>query len=811
MGRKEKETNALLIGQINSLEPKMARISDADLPRQTQFFKDRLRRGETFDDLLPEAFALVREVAKRRLMQRHFDVQLLGGIALHQGKVAELKTGEGKTLVATLPVYLNALTGKGVHIVTVNDYLARRDAEWMGPIYATLGLSVASIVPDKSYLYVGGVIQQPFPVTVSQALKECSRREAYRADITYGVMAEFGFDYLRDNMVTSIGELVQRTEEEGGFHFALIDEVDSILIDEARTPLIIAAQTAEDTSLFVKFAQVVSQLSREEDYEVDEELRTAYFTESGEKKLEEAFGVDNLYDPENELLAFHAEAALKAHALFTKDKHYVVKNDEIIIVDEFTGRLMYGRRFTEGLHSAIEAKEGVPVKSENKTLATISIQSYFKKYKKLAGMSGTVLPGKKEFEEVYGMTAVAIPTDKPVIRVDHPDRIFFSRDSKDRALVKIVEEKMLNFQPVLIGTRSIEENERLSQILSRAGIAHQILNAKNHAEEAKVIAQAGRGGTVTLATNLAGRGVDILLGGNPPHPSDAAIVKAAGGLVVVGTERHESKRIDDQLRGRAGRQGDPGESVFLVSLDDELVRVHEPDKVEKFKNQYREWPEGVMLSSEEELQNLFNNVQQRVENRHTDMRTQLVKYDTFVGHQREVIYRVRRKLLLAPELMNKMHADITKWLLGATTLVRRYLVSEKEVMVDFSRAIRIIRPLFVGVSDDLWLSRFQEVKTVRDFGVVVQELVLSLEKRIQDREGHEGLPRRIRKAYLATIDDLWMTHMTELETIRAGIDFVSFAGKEPLDEFKKEADEKFRTLLARIPQEAVEKYLKSLV
>jgi preprotein translocase subunit SecA len=810
MATKRAPTPTELVAKINALEGKFSRVPDGEFPGITEFYRTSLRQGKTLDELLPQAYAAVREVAKRKLSQRPFDVQVLGGIAIHQGKVTELKTGEGKTLVATMPVYLNALTGKGVHIITVNDYLARRDAEWMGPVYGTLGLTVATIVPDKSFKYTGGPVASPFPVATTGALKPCTRRQAYRADITYGVMAEFGFDYLRDNMATEMAGVVQRSEGEGGYYFALIDEVDSVLIDEARTPLIIAAQVLEDTTQFTRFAALIKRLT-EDDFEVDEELHTAYFTERGQAKIEKLLNLDNLYDPENELMAFHADAALKARTLFTRDEDYIVKNDEIIIVDEFTGRLMYGRRFTEGLHQAIEAKEGVPVKAENKTLASISIQSYFKKYKKLAGMSGTAVTAKKEFQEVYNMETVEIPTHHPVKRVDHADRIFVTNEGKERALLKELTQRKLTLQPVLVGTRSVEENEHLARLLTAAHLKHTTLNAKNHEQEAGIIAQAGRSGAVTVATNMAGRGVDILLGGNPPDASDATMVKAAGGLVVIGTERHESQRVDDQLRGRSGRQGDPGESIFFVSLDDELVRVFMPDALEQLKESYADWPVDIALPEREELRTLFSEAQHRVESRNEEIRVQLLKYDTFIGHQREAIYHIRRRFLSATDLTDKIHEDTYTWLTGLSTYVKRYRVSEQETMIDFNKAMRMMRPLFVAVSDEEWLTRFQEVKTVREFGTVAQELILRLEEKIKKTKGGNELLKHRRQAYLSAIDELWMEHMTEVDTIRAGIDFTAFAGREPLDEFKREADEKFRALLAQISGKAVQNYVRSLV
>ncbi|RLC71517.1 MAG: preprotein translocase subunit SecA, partial [Chloroflexi bacterium] len=602
--------------RINSLEPEFEKLTDSELRDKATEFKGRFAAGEPLDSLLPEAFAAVREVAKRAIGERHFDVQLMGGIVLHQGKIAEMKTGEGKTLVATLPAYLNSLTGKGVHIVTVNDYLARRDTHWMGPIYHALGVSVGCIQHEAAYLYDP---EYDSGDPVWRHLRPVPRRQAYEADVTYGTNNEFGFDYLRDNMVTDLSQCVQRE-----LNYAIVDEVDNILIDEARTPLIISGQAEESTQKYYTFARLVPRLRPGEDYQVDEKLRTATLTESGMAKMEKWLGVSNLYDPQNYELVHYIENALRAHVFYKRDREYVVKDGEVIIVDEFTGRLMFGRRYSEGLHQAIEAKEGVKVRQESITLATITFQNYFRMYKKLAGMTGTAATEAEEFHKIYGLEVVVIPTNKPLIRYEYPDRIYKTEEAKFRAVVKEIEELHRQGRPVLVGTVSIEKSEKLSQMLKQKGIPHQVLNAKYHEKEAAIIAQAGRPGAVTIATNMAGRGVDILLGGNPEglakdalrregfdlsqipflewddavkllkrgedptkkYPTHwAEVLKATfaqwqrdhqkvvelGGLHVIGTERHEARRIDNQLRGRAGRQGDPGSSRFYVSLEDDIM------------------------------------------------------------------------------------------------------------------------------------------------------------------------------------------------------------------------------------------------
>jgi len=561
-----------IVDQINSLEKKYAKLSDEELKKQTSFFKSQIKEEKTLDEILPDAFATVRETAKRILNQRHFDAQLMGGITLHRGHIAEMRTGEGKTLASTTAVYLNALEGKGVHIITVNDYLAARDTVWMGQIFYALGLSVGCIQHESAFLY-DPAYQAPkeesledkgkdktgvFKV-VHEYLRPVERKQAYLADITYGTNNEYGFDYLRDNMVQKIDQMVQRD-----LHYAVIDEIDSILIDEARTPLIISAPDTESTDMYQRFAELVRKLIENEDYNIDEKMRASTLTEEGITKMEKWLGMENIYTEGGITTVHHIEQALKAHTLFKKDKDYVVKDGEVIIVDEFTGRMMQGRRYSEGLHQAIEAKEGVAVQRESKTLATITFQNYFRLYKKLSGMTGTAATEAEEFSKIYNLEVTVIPTNKPMIRDDNNDLVYKTEKGKYQALIKDIKEKQKIGQPVLIGTVAIEQNERLSEMLSREGIDHRVLNAKQHEKEGSIIAQAGSLGAVTVATNMAGRGVDIVLGGNPPDEESAQKVKSAGGVHVIGTERHESRRIDNQLRGRSGRQGDPGSSRFYL-------------------------------------------------------------------------------------------------------------------------------------------------------------------------------------------------------------------------------------------------------
>jgi preprotein translocase subunit SecA len=641
-----------LVEKINSLEKKFETLKESDFPLKTQEFKERLKKGETLDDLLPEAFALVREAAKRTLKQRHFDVQLMGGIALHQGKIVQMLTGEGKTLTATLPLYLNALEGRGCHLVTVNDYLARRDTVWMGQIYHLLGLSVGCLNHEQSFLYdpnykkpdeekekirdeLGG-----FKV-VEDFLRPVSRKEAYLADITYGTNNEFGFDYLRDNLVLDEKEIVQRE-----LNFAIIDEVDFILIDEARTPLIISGPAEEKTERYREFAKIAKILEKEKDYEVDEKMKAISLTPLGQEKIIKILNFDPWQKGDIETLHL-LDVSLRAKEFFLPERDYIVKNGEVIIVDEFTGRLMPGRRWSGGIHQAVEAKEGVFIRPQMRTLATITFQNYFRMYKKFAGMTGTAWSSREEFLKVYGKEVVVIPPNKPMIRKDLPDKVFKTKKIKREKLIEEIKRRYEKGQPVLVGTTSIEENEKLSQLLKKEGIPHQVLNAKYHEKEGEIIAQAGKFKAVTVATHMAGRGVDILLGGNPPDPEEAKKVRALGGLFVLGTERYESRRIDDQLRGRSGRQGDPGESQFFISLEDDLLRIFGGERIKALMEKWN-FPEDLPIENKL-VSELIDSAQAKVEGLNFDIRKHLLEYDDVLQKQRIKIYQKRREILKDPK------------------------------------------------------------------------------------------------------------------------------------------------------------------
>lgn len=662
----EKELKRLepIVDQINSLEPDFQKLSDAELRAKTDEFKARLKNGETLDDILPEAFAAVREASRRTIGERHFDVQLMGGMVLHQGKIAEMKTGEGKTLVATLPLYLNALTGEGCHLVTVNDYLARRDAYWMGPIYHALGLTVASIYPTQGPTnQLPALFYDPDYTDEKDVrwphFRPVTRRQAYEADITYGTNNEFGFDYLRDNMARDLSQCVQRV-----LNYAIVDEVDNILIDEARTPLIISGTGEEAAQKYYTFARLVPQLKKDEDYTVEEKERQTYLTDSGMTKMEKWLRHDgllkapSLYDPANYSLTQYVENALKAHVLFKKDRDYMVKDGQVIIVDEFTGRLMFGRRYSEGLHQAIEAQERVKIQRESVTLATITFQNYFRLYKKLAGMTGTAATEAEEFHKIYKLEVVVVPTNKPMIRIDNPDQIYKDEETKFKAVAREIENLHKEGTPVLIGTVSIEKSELLSDLLKRRGVPHQILNAKQHEKEAGIITQAGRVGAVTVATNMAGRGVDIILGGIPAErdvkewQKEHDNVIGLGGLHVIATERHEARRIDNQLRGRSGRQGDPGSSRFYVSLEDDVVRRFGGDRVKSFMD-WAGFDENTPIEHSM-VNKAIENAQVKVEGFHFDIRKHLVDYDDVVNKHREVIYAERRKILEGADLKSNI-------------------------------------------------------------------------------------------------------------------------------------------------------------
>ncbi|MBI2990416.1 MAG: preprotein translocase subunit SecA [Candidatus Magasanikbacteria bacterium] len=644
-----------LVADINKFEADFERLSGTELKEKTAEFRARLAQGQSLEDILPEAYAAVREAAKRTLAMRHYDVQLIGGIALHRGMIAEMRTGEGKTLVATLPSYLNALEGKGVHVITVNDYLAKRDAVWMGQIYDALGLSVGIIQNLRvSFLYdvsfKGGQEGTPLDTERDQEgsfkvedeyLKPATRQEAYRADITYGTNNEFGFDYLRDNMVQNLEDMVMRPGNE--MHYAIVDEVDSILIDESRTPLIISAPTEQATEQYYQFANLVKQLKENEDYNVDEKMRSSTLTEQGIMKFEEWLGIENIYVEAGIRTVHHIEQALKAEVLFKRDKDYIVDDGEVIIIDEFTGRKMPGRRYSEGLHQAIEAKEGVRIQRESQTLATITYQNLFRMYRKLSGMTGTAETEKEEFYKIYGLDVLVLPTNKPDQRKDLQDRIYKTELGKYKAVAELIQERRDRGQPILVGTISVEKNERLSEYLNACGIAHEALNAKNHEREGQIIAQAGRPGAVTLATNMAGRGVDIKLGGAPVDSEEEAKVKAAGGLFVLGTERHESRRIDNQLRGRAARQGDLGMTQFFVSTDDDLMRIFAGDRLKGVMTRLKV-PEDMPIE-QKMVTRMLENAQKKVEAHHYDMRKHLLEYDDVLNKQRDVIYKKRREIL----------------------------------------------------------------------------------------------------------------------------------------------------------------------
>ena len=805
----EKEMKRLqpLVGAINSLEPDFEKLSDAELRAKTDEFKARLKDGENLDEILPEAYAAVREAAKRTIKQRHFDVQLIGGIVLHQGKIAEMKTGEGKTLVATLPVYLNALTGQGCHLVTVNDYLAKRDCYWMGPVYNVLGVSVACINAQQaagqsapSYIY------DPSYESEDQKwkfLRPITRRQAYEADITYGTNNEFGFDYLRDNMVWDLSQCVQRP-----LAYAIVDEVDNILIDEARTPLIISGAAEEATQKYYAFAQLASRLSKDADYTMEERTRAVHLTEMGMNKMEKMLKHEgllkapDLYDPSNYFLTQYLDSALKAHALFRRDKDYVVKDGQVIIVDEFTGRLMFGRRYSEGLHQAIEAKERVKIQRESVTLATITFQNYFRMYQKLAGMTGTAATEAEEFHKIYELEVLVIPTNKPLIRSEYPDQIYKDEKSKFAAVAREIKQSNDQKRPALIGTTSIEKSEYLSDLLKRNGIAHQVLNAKNHEKEAVIIAQAGRLGAVTVATNMAGRGVDIILGGNPEGrdsvewQKEHSKVVELGGLHIVGTEHHEARRIDNQLRGRAGRQGDPGSSRFYASMEDEIVRRFGGDRVKGIM-QWAGMDENTPIEHSFATKAMTNS-QVQTEGYHFNIRKHLVEYDDVVNRHREVIYAERKKILSGADLKANITSMVQDEIQG--------LVARRLSNVSYERAeekqsnlaglledVSIIFPLPPQFrSDGLSELSAQQIKEkLTDYAI---ELYTQREQEL----GPDNMRIGERLVMLRVIDRLWMEHLTEMEHLRQGIGLRAVGQEQPLVVYKREGHASFEALLAGI-------------
>ena len=759
---KEIKKMRAIADHINEIEPNYVKLSDANLVAKTDEFKRRLQKGETLDDLLPEAFAVVREASKRVLGMRHFDVQLMGGICLHNGNIAEMRTGEGKTLVATLPVYLNALTGKGVHVVTVNDYLATRDSEQMGRLYNFLGLSTGLIVANLDFN---------------------QRREAYACDITYGTNNEFGFDYLRDNMVTDVLQMVQRP-----LNYAIVDEVDSILIDEARTPLIISGPGQRSTDNYYKLAKIVPHLVRDEDYIIDEKQKTIAPTDSGIEKVEQMLGVENLYDAENIELNHLLGASLRAYAMMHRDTDYVVKDGEVVIVDEFTGRLMFGRRYSDGLHQAIEAKEGLKVERESQTLASVTFQNYFRMYEKLAGMTGTAKTEEKEFIDIYGLEVIPIPPNKPLIRTDLPDQIFKTKAAKYRAVVRNAVERHKVGQPLLIGTTSITQSEELSDMLLRAGVPHSVLNAKHHEKEAEIVANAGQMGMVTIATNMAGRGTDITLGEGVPE---------LGGLAILGTERHESRRIDNQLRGRSGRQGDPGSSQFFLSLEDDLMRIFGADNIT-----------GIMdkLGMEEDepiehslITKSIERAQKKVEDHNYNIRKYVLEYDDVMNQQREVLYEQRRRILRNESLRETINEMIDKLVTDSVDAYADEKLYPEEW--DYEGLYKHLSQYFL--TEEIMTPQDMEEYTRQE---LLERLLEIAHEEYQDRVNMlgEAMFSQLEKAImLRVVDNKWMEHLDNMDMLREGIGLRAYGQKNPLVEYKFEAFDMFQNMIAAIQDETI--------
>ena len=777
---------------VADLESSLAALDDEALAARTGDFRERIARGETLDSLLSEAFAVVREAARRAIGLRHFDVQIIGGTALHEGKVAEMKTGEGKTLVATLPVYLNALEGKGVHVVTVNDYLARRDALWMGKVYSFLGLSTGCLQHESAFVLDPGYRPGGGPAE----LRPVPRKESYEADVTYGTNNEFGFDYLRDNMASALAQKVQRE-----LHYAIVDEVDNILIDEARTPLIISGPSQESTTLYNTVARVVPRLREEEDFTIAEKERQALLTDAGISKIESLLNVGNLYDPSNYVLTHFVENALRAQFVYQRDRDYVVKDGEVVIVDEFTGRLMPGRRYGEGLHQAIEAKENVKVQRETITYATVTLQNYFRMYAKLAGMTGTALTEAEEFFKVYGREVLEVPTNKPMVREDHPDFVFKTHAAKFRAIADHIEELNAEGRPVLVGTTSIERSEQLSGLLRRRGIKHEVLNAKNHEREAQIVAEAGKPGAVTVSTNMAGRGTDIILGGDPSSQTEPGAwqqaheeVVAKGGLYVIGAERYESRRIDNQLRGRSGRQGDPGETRFYGSLEDDILTRFSGGMVGRLVG--KAFAEDAPLESGM-LTKSLEMTQGKAESYFFDIRKHLVEYDEVVNHQRAVIYAERDKVLGGADLRANIQEMIGN---EVSSLVNTYLAGEPEQweIEPFLASVGVIMPLPGGFDADLML-REGAAQTEDELLTTAQ----SLYEQREEEYGAETMRAIERAVMLQTIDRLWVQHLTMMSNLRQGIGLYAYGQRDPLVMYKKQGHEAFDELLERLRHDIV--------
>ena len=806
-GRILRELSKIVV-VVNEHEARIVAMSDAELRQQTELFKDRFSKGETLDDLMPEAFAVVREAAKRTLGQRHYDVQIMGGAALHKGNIAEMRTGEGKTLVATLPSYLNALAGRGVHVVTTNDYLAERDSEWMGRIHRFLGLKVGVILANMT---------------------PAERREAYLADITYGTNNEFGFDYLRDNMAWSLEECVQRDH-----FFAVVDEVDSILIDEARTPLIISGPADKATKWYVEFANLVGKLQRDAHYEIDEKKRTIGILEDGVTKVEELLQIGNLYEAANTPMIGYLNNAVRAKELFKRDKDYVVMNGELLIVDEHTGRMLAGRRYSEGLHQALEAKERIEIKDENQTLATITLQNYFRLYDKLSGMTGTAMTEASEFHQIYKLGVVPIPTNRSMVRIDQPDLVYKTEAGKFIAVTADIVEKHRKGQPVLVGTVSVEKSEELSSFLRKAGVPHEVLNAKHHEREAAIIARAGVKGAVTVATNMAGRGTDIMLGGNPEFMADfelqrrgispvddaeqyekawpeeitrqkAAVARgheeviALGGLYVLGTERHESRRIDNQLRGRSGRQGDPGESRFYLSLQDELMRRFNSGMVERFLTAAG-IPEDAPIESKM-VSNAIRSAQTQVESQNFEMRKNVLKYDDVMNRQRQVVYGERRMVLEGADIEDQVATFVSDTLTAYVSMATSEGYSEDWDLDTLWNALKTIYPISFTI-DELIARVGSRAGLDEEFltATVIEDCKAAYAKR-EESLGSEAMRELERKVLLSVLDRKWREHLYEMDYLQEGIGLRAMAQRDPLVEYQREGFDLFSAMMDAIKEE----------
>ena len=785
-----------MVEKVNALEPQMERLTDAELTAKTAEFRQRLHEGASLDDQLPEAFASVREAAKRTLGQRHFDVQLIGGAVLHNGQIAEMKTGEGKTLVATLTAYLNALSGKGVHVITVNDYLAKRDPVWMGPIYHLLGLSVACLQHESAYMYDPS--EEGSDASLRH-LRPIFRREAYEADITYGTNNEFGFDYLRDNMALDSSQQVQSNR-----NYAIVDEVDNILIDEARTPLIISGPAEEPMQLYTTFAKMVPRLTEgeDQDYTIDDKGRNVSLTQQGMSKMEQWTKVGNLYDPDNYHMIHYIENALTAHVLKKRDKDYVVRDGEVVIVDEFTGRLQTGRRWADGLHQAVESKEGLRVQRESITYATITLQNYFRLYSKLAGMTGTAATEAEEFYKIYKLEVVSVPTNKPMLRDELPERVYQTEAARWKAVVEEIEELNRNGRPVLVGTTSIEKSEKLSEMLDKRGLRHQVLNAKMHEKEAAIIAQAGRPGAITVATNMAGRGTDIILGGNPEASSipqaqwqrDHQQVLEMGGLHVIGTEHHEARRIDNQLRGRTGRQGDPGSSRFYTSLEDDLMRRFGGDRIKGLLN-------AMKVDIDTPIENKLvtksiGGAQVKVEAYHFDIRKHLLDYDDVLNRHREVIYSERRKVLSGADLRENILGSVVRTELSE--LVNRHMSARDMEDRNYAGLLAELRVVFPNLPPDLDSEEALQELSPAD----VEELLLEhADQSYADREEQmSGENMRIleRLLMLRSIDVHWVHHLTAMEGLRQGVGLHAVGQRDPLIMYKTQGHRMFQDMLQKV-------------